>query len=112
MLHDTDEKSSIIEGDVINFAKEIFQTFIEEGSDMQINISESQSKSVQQKLQSAGALERDLFDNAQREIYALMSRHSYPRFISSKRHASYKAKVEQRVKLSKSMRRKSAILPR
>lgn len=112
MIHDTDEKSNIMEDDVINFAKEIFQTFIEEGSDMQINISEAQSKSVQQKLQLDGILKRDLFDNAQREIYALMSRHSYPRFISSKSHASYKAKVAEKGKSSKSMRRKSAVLPR
>ena len=108
VVRDTEERSRHEEKDVLVFAKEIFQTFIEEGSEMQINISEVQSQSIKQRFNTTDVISRDLFDSAQKEVYALMSRHSYPRFLSSKSNANYKAKV----KVKRATRRNSAILPR
>ena len=92
-VKDMKEDNCYSQKDLWTFAQEIFNTFIEEGSNMQINISEAQVISIRQKIASEEAITRDAFDNAQREIYSLMSRHSYPRFLSSKSAVSYKSKV-------------------
>lgn len=93
--------------DLLTFAQEIYSTFIEEGSNLQINISEAQLVSIRNKLSSEEEVQRDLFDSAQREVYSLMSRHSYPRFL-----ASYKSKATGETKLEKRFtRRNSTILP-
>lgn len=107
LLRQPEGHSSHDENDVLNFAKEIYQTFIMEGADMQINISDAQSQKIKQKLESNEAMTRNVFDEAQAEIYALMSRHSYPRFLSSKSHSIYKKKVKEQ----RSSRRKSTVLP-
>lgn len=111
VLRDVEEKSNHDENDILTFAKEIFQTFIEDNSPMQINISEAQSNSIRQTLESSNVINRDLFDNAQKEIYALMSRHSYPRFLVSKSNVNYKARVEASRRAKKSLRRGSTIIP-
>ena len=88
------------------FAEEIFHKYIEVGSELQINISASQRKEIENELRHSGRrIERSIFDNAQREIYALMSRHSYPRFLASK---DQEYKSEQ---LKKHSKRKSYIFP-
>lgn len=102
--------SSHNENDVMTFAKEIYETFVEQGADMQINISESQSNAIKEKIESKEAIRRDVFDAAQTEIYGLMSQHSYPRFLSSKSNRKYKRKMAE-MKANKSQRRKSTVHP-
>ena len=100
------------EKDLLTFAREIFSSFIEEGSDMQINISEAQSLSIRQRLESEETIKRDLFDNAQKEVYSMMSRHSYPRFLSSKSAVIYKTRLENKIDTVKRFsRRNSTVLP-
>ena len=99
------------EKDLLTFGREIFNTFIEDGSDMQINISEAQSISIRQRLESDDTIKRDLFDNAQKEVYSLMSRHSYPRFLSSKSATSYKTRLEKKDVVKRFSRRNSTVLP-
>ncbi len=71
------------QNDLLTFAKEIYSTFVADGAEMQINISEAQLMDIRQKIESEDIVKRDLFDAAQKEIYSLMSRNSYPRFLSS-----------------------------
>lgn len=106
-LRDSEGSSTHDEKDILTFAKEIYQTFIVEGAQMQINISEAQSLSITQRLESnESTVSRDLFDKAQKEIYVLMSRHSYPRFLSSNGNRSYKKREEEKIKT-----KKSSVLP-
>ena len=108
VLRDGEGVSNHDENDVLIFAKEIYQTFIMEGADMQINISADQAKTIKERLESNGeALGRDVFDEAQAEIYSLMSQHSYPRFLSSKSCKNYKKRMEDRARAKKSKRRNS-----
>lgn len=95
-MRDSEENSSHTENDIYNFAQEIHQTFIKDGAEMQINISEAQSMAIYKELESGGTIGRTLFDKAQKEIYALMSQHSYPRFLSSNSNSSYKEKMKQK----------------
>lgn len=100
-----EDKSEYDESDIVAFAEEIFHKYIEVGSESQINISASQRKEIENALQNSGQrIERSIFDNVQREIYSLMSRHSYPRFLASK-DQEYKSEI---LKYSK---RKSIIYP-
>ena len=82
-----EDKSEHDENDMKVFAQEIYDTYIKIGSPFQINISAEQSHSIRQSLRSK-KLNRGIFDNAQNEIFSLMSRHSYPRFLASSKHCS------------------------
>ena len=87
-----EDKSDHDEVDIRTFAEEIFNTFVKVGSELQINISASQRKGIQQDMDKASRIERSLFDPAQKEVYAMMSRHSYPRFLASKTQESEKSR--------------------
>lgn len=82
-----EDKSEHDEGDLKAFAQEIYDEYIKVGAQFQINISSEQSSAIRQGLNSVDKLNRRLFDNAQNEIFSLMSRHSYPRFLASKHHS-------------------------
>lgn len=100
-----EDKSEYDESDIVAFAEEIFHKYIEVGSESQINISASQRKEIENDLKLSGRrIERSIFDNVQREIYALMSRHSYPRFLASKDQ-------EHKSEMLKHSKRKSIIFP-
>ena len=106
-IRDPEGSSTHDEKEILTFAKEIYQTFITEGAQMQINISEALSLSIKQRLESSEAMvDRDLFDRAQKEIYVLMSRHSYPRFLSSNNSGNYKKRMEEKIKT-----KKTSVLP-
>ena len=71
------------EQDLRSFAKEIFETYIQINAEYQVNISSSQRLLVQTQLTSTYKMPRDIFDKAQRDVFAVMSRDSYPRFLAS-----------------------------
>jgi len=101
-----EDRSEYDESDIVAFAEEIFHKYIEVGSELQINISASQRKEIENDLKhSSRRIERSIFDNVQREIYALMSRHSYPRFLASK-DQEHKSEL-----MRKHNKRKSYIFP-
>ena len=83
---DCEEDSEINETDLKEFANDIFLRYIEVESDFQINVSANERQDIKNKLDSNDTVDRNIFNNAQKEIYALMSRDSYPRFLSSKNH--------------------------
>jgi hypothetical protein len=76
------DESDYGENDLRVFANDIVDTYIKNDSEMQINISASQRNKVQKDvINTGGPIKRGVFDNAQKEVYAMMSRHSYPRFL-------------------------------
>ena len=79
-----EDKSEHDETDIRTFAEEIFDTYVRPGAEMEINISSNQRMKIKEQLNNSATIDKGIFDNAQREIYALMSRHSYPRFLTLK----------------------------
>jgi len=65
-------------------AKEINNSFIDHPSKTQVNLSSKMRSDIQNAIDS-GQCKRETFDEAQREIFAVMSRDSYPRFLASKK---------------------------
>ena len=100
-----EDKSEHDESDLKAFAQEIYDEYIKVGTQFQINISSEQSSSIRQGLKSADKLNRGLFDNAQNEIFSLMSRHSYPRFLASKHYSMVKPTAND------TMKRRFSIVP-
>jgi hypothetical protein len=101
-----DDKSEHDESDIGAFAEEIFETYVKVGSELQINISATQRKGVEKGMKKSSYIERSIFDNAQKEVYALMSRHSYPRFLAS-RNQELKTSSSKHLK----SKRTSIVLP-
>ena len=66
-------------------AQEIYNTFIDHNSSTQVNLSSKQREEVKSAIDS-GQLARETFDTAQKEIFSVMSRDSYPRFLQSKKN--------------------------
>ena len=79
-----DDKSDHDESDIRAFAEEIFEKYVRVESELQINISAGQRRKIEEEMTKSSRIERSIFDNAQKEIYAMMSRHSYPRFLTVK----------------------------
>jgi hypothetical protein len=71
------------EHDLRSFAKEIFDTYIKANAEYQVNISSAQRLLVHGQLTSTAKVSRDIFDKAQKDVFAVMSRDSYPRFLAS-----------------------------
>ncbi len=74
--------------DIQAFAEDIFNTYVKVGSELQINISSDQFKAIETKINEQQTADRSLFDNAQDEIFRVMSRHSYPRFLATRNEAA------------------------
>lgn len=72
------EKSSAHE------ATAIYKHYIADGN-TQVNLSSKQRSDIKKTIDS-GRATRGTFDAAQREIFAVMSRDSYPRFLASKKN--------------------------
>ncbi len=92
ILNDIDEESvprsmansNKDEIDIEAIARQIYIMFIDTYSASQVNLSSKQKGDVKRAL-DAGQLKRETFDVAQKEIFSVMSRDSYPRFLSSKK---------------------------
>lgn len=65
-------------------AREIYNMFIDINSAIQVNLSSKQKTDIKNALDSE-QWKRETFDVAQKEIFSVMSRDSYPRFLSSKK---------------------------
>ena len=76
--------------DMCSIAGELYKMFIDNDSPTQVNLSSKQKLDIKYEIDAccgrkgSGSLRRDLFDAAQKEIFAVMSRDSYPRYLSSK----------------------------
>eukprot|EP00979_Chaetoceros_neogracilis_P006792 scaffold1388_cov267-Chaetoceros_neogracile.AAC.29 len=79
-----EDKSDHDEADIMAFAEAIFEKYVRVGSEMQINVSAAQRKKVEEDMEKLSRIERPIFDSVQKEIYVMMSRHSYPRFLALK----------------------------
>ena len=82
-----DEIDKLSESELLEYAKEIFEVYIATEGELQINIPQSMVTEIRTALEG-GKVSRGLFDKAQREIFGLMSRDSFPRYIANKRKAS------------------------
>ncbi|KAL7539823.1 hypothetical protein ACHAXR_009638 [Thalassiosira sp. AJA248-18] len=71
--------------DMSVLAKNIYNQFIDHPSNTQVNLSSKQRTDIKKAIGS-GQVNRGTFDAAQREIFAVMSRDSYPRFLASKKN--------------------------
>eukprot|EP00581_Thalassiosira_minuscula_P002389 CAMPEP_0183749346 /NCGR_PEP_ID=MMETSP0737-20130205/68237_1 /TAXON_ID=385413 /ORGANISM="Thalassiosira miniscula, Strain CCMP1093" /LENGTH=495 /DNA_ID=CAMNT_0025985099 /DNA_START=521 /DNA_END=2008 /DNA_ORIENTATION=+ len=65
-------------------AEHIYNQFISQHSKTQVNLSSKQRSDIKKAIGS-GELVKETFDAAQREIFSVMSRDSYPRFLASKK---------------------------
>ena len=76
--------------EMCSIAGELYKMFIDNDSPTQVNLSSKQKLDIKYEIDACcgrkglGSLRRDLFDVAQKEIFAVMSRDSYPRYLSSK----------------------------
>ncbi|KAL3808368.1 hypothetical protein ACHAXA_005339 [Cyclostephanos tholiformis] len=92
ILNDIDEESvlrsktnsNLEDVDIEAIARQIYLMFIDTYSASQVNLSSKQKGDIKRAL-DAGQLKRETFDAAQKEIFSVMSRDSYPRFLSSKK---------------------------
>ena len=72
------------ESELLEYAKEIFEVYVATEGELQINIPQSMVNEIRTTLEN-GRVRRNMFDKAQREIFGIMSRDSYPRYLSTKR---------------------------
>lgn len=79
VLKGVQDYSKTDELDLKAFADEIFNEYVEVGADLQINISSSQLSTIKNGIKNWDGVKRDLFDDAQKEVFLLMSRFTYPR---------------------------------
>jgi len=99
-----DDQENIDDSDLKAQAQFIYDTYITPISELQINIPSSISQDIAAKM-SSKEIKADMFDKAQKEIFSVMSRDSYPRFLSSSYHDKYVQSQQKR----KSVRRFSVI---
>jgi hypothetical protein len=92
--------------DIYEMAIAIWDEYVKPGSDMQVNIPNKMCKEVKATIDSH-QLGHDLFDDSQREIFNLMSRDSYQRYLASKARESSSKQRKNSVKLVGFARRRS-----
>ena len=80
----TDAIDKLSESELLEYAREIFEVYIATEGELQINIPQAMVNEIRTALES-GKVRRNMFDKAQREIFGIMSRDSYPRYLSTKR---------------------------
>ena len=72
------------EAEILDYAKSIFGTYISSDGELQINIPSALVAEIKKAVES-GRIRRNVFDKAQQEIFSLMSRDSYPRYLAARR---------------------------
>jgi len=82
-----DDIDKLSESELLEYAKEIFEVYIATEGELQINIPQSMVTEIRTVLEN-GKVRRNMFDKAQREIFGIMSRDSFPRFIANRRKVS------------------------
>ena len=85
--HDADAAGGkeSLESEIHAFAIDIYASFVED-SEHQVNLS-SRHKNDLKKAIDSKQLKKDTFDAAQKEIFGVMARDSYPRYLGvQKRH--------------------------
>ena len=88
--HKNDPSNNVVcvevcERSIVEEGHDIYNRFIDNHSISQINLSSKQRGDIKAAVDS-GCFTKDTFDTAQKEIFSVMSRDSYPRFIASKRN--------------------------
>lgn len=79
-----DAIDKLSESELLEYAREVFEVYIATEGELQINIPQAMVNEIRTALES-GKVRRNMFDKAQREIFGIMSRDSYPRYLSTKR---------------------------
>mmetsp|Transcript_31634 Transcript_31634/g.66536 ORF Transcript_31634/g.66536 Transcript_31634/m.66536 type:complete len:110 (-) Transcript_31634:442-771(-) len=74
-----------VKRDIITAAKDMYLLYIDHHSNAQVNLSSKQRVDIKKAIES-GQEKRETFDAAQKEIFSVMSRDSYPRFLASKKN--------------------------
>ncbi|KAL7479782.1 hypothetical protein ACHAW6_005506 [Cyclotella cf. meneghiniana] len=69
-------------GSIGEEAHEIYKKFIGNHAKTQVNLSSKQKNDIKKAIES-GTVTKDMFDVAQKEIFSVMSRDSYPRYVAS-----------------------------
>jgi hypothetical protein len=69
--------------EINDVARELYASFIAANSDTPVNLSSAQRSEIKVAVES-GKTTKCTFDRAQREIFSVMSRDSYPRYLASK----------------------------
>ncbi|ACI64490.1 a regulator of G-protein signaling domain-containing protein, partial [Thalassiosira pseudonana CCMP1335] len=69
--------------EINDVAIELYASFIAANSDTPVNLSSAQRSEIKVAVES-GKTTKCTFDRAQREIFSVMSRDSYPRYLASK----------------------------
>lgn len=91
-------KSESDENDIRTFAFDIINQFVKSGSEMEVNISAKQRKKIEDDMMKSDRVDRSLFDNAQEEIYRVMSRDTYPRYLANKKETVVGKKAKNKRK--------------
>ena len=73
-----------LEAEILALAKNIYDSFVLDTAKHQVNLS-SRHKSDIRKAIDSKQLVKDTFDAAQKEIFGVMARDSYPRYLGSRR---------------------------
>ncbi|KAL3772153.1 hypothetical protein ACHAWO_004170 [Cyclotella atomus] len=81
--HDHWPTAEACERSIADEARDIYNRFIDNHSNSQVNLSSKQKNDILKAMES-DSLTKDTFDIAQKEIFSVMSRDSYPRFLASK----------------------------
>lgn len=77
-----------IEGTMFEDANDIYKKFIDPhctDCSAPVNLSSKQRHDIKVKIES-GDVQLDIFDASQKEIFSIMCRDSYPRFLNSKKN--------------------------
>ena len=87
--HKKDQPNNVVcvevcERSIVEEGQDIYNRFIDNHSNSQINLSSKQKGDIKAAVDS-GCFTKNTFDTAQKEIFSVMSRDSYPRFLASKR---------------------------
>eukprot|EP01101_Sappina_pedata_P003013 TRINITY_DN13226_c0_g1_i1.p1 TRINITY_DN13226_c0_g1~~TRINITY_DN13226_c0_g1_i1.p1 ORF type:complete len:225 (+),score=51.61 TRINITY_DN13226_c0_g1_i1:35-709(+) len=89
-------------------AKEIYKKYIDNLADCPINIDCDVKNDIKQNYQKPT---RDIFDEAQATVFALMETDSFQKFIASSKYKSFSDVVPEKTKKSKSKKKVEAVVP-
>ena len=73
-----------LESEILALAKNIYDSFVLDSGQHQVNLSSRHKSDIRKAIESK-QLVKDTFDAAQKEIFGVMARDSYPRYLGSRR---------------------------